>query len=129
MSQPTPAPSQANESSVASVAARARKASRSIAQLSTEARNEALLAVAAEIEAGAAKIIEANQRDCSAAEAEVAAGKMTAAMLARLRVTERGVAHMAGQSREVARRDDPLGRRLSAMELDDGLLLYKESCP
>jgi glutamate-5-semialdehyde dehydrogenase len=117
------------DSSVASVAARARKASRAIAQLSTEARNEALLAIAAAIEAGTAKIIEANKCDCRAAEPEVAAGKMTAAMLARLRVTERGVAHMAAQIREVARLEDPLGRRLSAMELDEGLVLYKESCP
>ena len=50
-------------------------------------------------------------------------------MLARLRVTERGIAQMAAQVREVARLEDPLGRRLSATELDDGLVLYKESCP
>jgi glutamate-5-semialdehyde dehydrogenase len=129
MSQPSPAPLPGKDSSVAAVAARARKASRAIAQLSTEARNEALLAIAAAVETGAGTIIEANGRDCRAAEMEVAAGRMTAAMLARLRVTERGVAQMAAQIREVARLDDPLGRRLSAMELDDGLVLYKESCP
>ena len=54
---------------------------------------------------------------------------MSSAMLARLRVTERGIAQMAAQIREVARLDDPLGRKLSAMELDDGLVLYQESCP
>jgi glutamate-5-semialdehyde dehydrogenase len=129
MSQPVPAPLPGKESSVASVAARARRASRAIAQLSAQARNEALLAIAAALEAGAANIVEANQRDCRAAEVEVAAGRLTTAMLARLRITERGVAQMATQIREVARLDDPLGRRLSAMELDDGLVLYKESCP
>ncbi len=64
-----------------------------------------------------------------AAEAAVAAGSMTSAMAARLRVTERGVAQMAAQVRNVARLADPLGRRLAATELDEGLELYKESCP
>ncbi len=129
MSQPSTAPLQVSDSSVASIAARARKASRALAQLSADARNEVLLAIAAAIEANARRILEANERDCRAAESEVAAGKMTSAMLARLKVTERGIAQMATQIREVARLDDPLGRRLSAMELDDGLVLYKESCP
>jgi glutamate-5-semialdehyde dehydrogenase len=129
MSQPGSAPLPAPDSSVASVAARARKASRAIAQLSTDARNDVLLAVAAAIEANAGKILEANERDCRAAESDIAAGKMTDAMLARLRVTEQGVAQMAVQIREVVRLADPLGRRLSAMELDDGLVLYKETCP
>ncbi len=56
-------------------------------------------------------------------------GKMSSAMFARLRVTARGVAQMAAQVREVARLADPLGRRLAATELDDGLVLHKESCP
>jgi glutamate-5-semialdehyde dehydrogenase len=54
---------------------------------------------------------------------------MSPAMFARLRVTERGVAQMAKQVREVAELPDPLGRRLSATELDEGLQLFKESCP
>lgn len=129
MSQPGTAPWQAPDSSVASIAGRARTASRAVAQLSADVRNEVLLTVAEAMEANAGRIREANERDCRRAESEVAAGKMTNAMLARLHVTERGVAQMAGQIREVARLDDPLGRRLSAMELDDGLILYKESCP
>jgi len=129
MSQPSTAPLQVSDSSVASIAARARKASRALAQLSADARDEVLLAIAAAVEANARRILEANARDCRAAESEVAAGKMTSAMLARLKVSERGIAQMATQIREVARLEDPLGRRLSAMELDEGLVLYKESCP
>jgi len=129
MSQPVTAPLQAPDSSVASIARRARKASRAVAQLSADVRNEVLLTVAGAMEANAGKLLEANERDCRTAGLEVAAGKMTNAMLARLHITERGVAQMAAQIREVARLDDPLGRRLSAMELDDGLVLYKESCP
>ena len=42
---------------------------------------------------------------------------------------DRGIAQMAAQVRQVAELPDPLGRRLAATELDDGLVLYKESCP
>jgi glutamate-5-semialdehyde dehydrogenase len=129
MSRPTAAPLQTPDSSVASIARRARIASREIAKLSAETRNDVLIAVAQAIEQNARKIQEANERDCRAAEAEVAAGSLSSAMLARLRVTERGIAQMAAQVRDVARLEDPLGRRLSTTELDDGLVLYKESCP
>jgi glutamate-5-semialdehyde dehydrogenase len=129
MSQPTTAPLRTSDSSVASIARRARVASRAIAKLSAEARNDVLIAVAQAIEQGARRILEANERDCLVAESEVAAGKMSSAMLARLRVTDRGIAQMAEQVREVARLEDPLGRKLSATELDDGLVLCRESCP
>ena len=129
MSQPTTAPLQSSEATVASIAHRARVASRALAKLSLDTRNEVLLAVAKAIEDGSERILDANARDCAAAEPHVVAGKMSSAMFARLRVTEHGVAQMAAQIREVARLADPLGRRLAATELDDGLVLYRESCP
>jgi glutamate-5-semialdehyde dehydrogenase len=100
-----------------------------LGRLSADVRNEVLLAAAKAIEDNAARILAANEIDCRAAEAAVAAGSMSSAMFARLRTTERGVAQMAKQVREVAGLPDPLGRRLSATELDDGLELYKETCP
>jgi glutamate-5-semialdehyde dehydrogenase len=114
---------------VRDLAARARKASRALAKLSLESRNEILLAVAKGIEDGGRKILEANEQDCRAAEPAVGAGKMSSAMFARLRVSENSIAEMSARVRDVARLPDPLGRRLSAMELDEGLVLYKESCP
>jgi glutamate-5-semialdehyde dehydrogenase len=118
-----------SESTAASTAKRAREASRALARLSAASRNEVLLAAAQALEQAQDKILSANELDCRAAEAAVAAGKMSAAMFARLRVTERGVAQMATQVREVAGLPDPLGRRLAATELDRELILYKESCP
>ena len=115
--------------SVAQIAGRARAAARSLARLSDEQRNEVLVALAQGIEASGPKILEANQQDCRAAEAAVAVGEMSSSMLKRLRVGERGVAGMAARIRDVARLPDPLGRRLSATQLDDELVLYKESCP
>jgi len=129
VTQPSPAPVQSSEASVAAIARRARIASRALAKLSLEERNQVLLAAAQAFEDGSNRILEANARDCAAAEPEVVAGKMSSAMFARLRVTENGVAQMAAQVREVARLADPLGRRLAATELDDGLVLYRESCP
>jgi glutamate-5-semialdehyde dehydrogenase len=122
-------PAGATVTSVAALAVRARAASRALAKLSNEARNAGLIAAANAIEGASRQILEANAQDCKAAEADVAQGKMSAAMLARLRVGERGVAEMAARVRDVARLPDPLGQRLAATELDNGLVLYKESCP
>lgn len=118
-----------SEAGVAALARRAREASRVLATLSAEARREALLAAAEAIAEGKERILAANALDCRAAESAVAAQKMSTAMLERLRVSERGVAQMAAQVRGVAGLPDPLGRRLAATELDQGLVLYKESCP
>ena len=117
------------ESGVAEIARRARVAARALARLSADFRNEILESAAKAIEANRERILAANGEDCSAAEADVKEGKMSSAMFARLRVTARGVAQMAAQVREVAVLADPLGRRLAATELDDGLILHKESCP
>lgn len=114
---------------VKEIAARARAASRRLARLSNGARNEALLAVATGLEGAANEIAAANAEDCAAASREVAAGGMTSAMLKRLRMDAGGVGEMALRVRDVARLPDPLGKRLAATELDDGLVLIKESCP
>jgi glutamate-5-semialdehyde dehydrogenase len=129
MSRQTTTQLQESAASAASLAGRARAASRALGKLSSEARNEALLSAAEAVEQGSARILEANERDCLTAQALVAAGKMSSAMFARLRVKQQGIAQMAAQIREVARLEDPLGRLLSATQLDDGLVLYKESCP
>ena len=108
---------------------RARRAAHVLAALSGERRNEALLAAANALEARSAEILAANEKDCALASQAVERGEMSRALFARLRTTERGIAEMAERVREVAALPDPLHRRLSAMELDDQLVLYKETCP
>src|SRR5260221_1770676 len=120
---------QPSQASVAELARLARSASRGLAKLSNDNRNEALFVAAKAIELGTKRILEANERDCQVAEPAVTAGKMSSAMFARLRVDQRGIGEMAERVRDVARLADPLGRRLAATELDDGLVLYKETCP
>ena len=117
------------QSAAAELAGQARAASRVLSKLPNQARSEALIAVAKGIEDNAKRILDANESDRRAAEAAVAAGVMSSAMFARLRVTENGIFEMATRVRDVARLPDPLGRRLAVTELDDGLVLLKESCP
>lgn len=116
-------------SGVSSVVREARQASRKLALLSDEIRNSALLAIADALEANASRILDANAKDCAAAENLVSSGQMTQALFARLRIKPTGTAEMATRVREVANLPDPLGKRLATTELDDGLILYKESCP
>ncbi len=113
----------------AELAGRARAASRALAKLPNQARSAALIAVAKGIEDNAREILEANENDRRVAEAAVAAGVMSSAMFARLQVTKNGIFEMATRVRDVARLPDPLGRRLAVTELDNGLVLCKESCP
>ena len=116
-------------STAADAAKLARTASRKLAVLSEEKRNGALQAAARRLESKAAKILAANAEDVRAAEELVRAGKMSLAMLARLRVTEKSVSEMAEKVRGVAQLPDPLGQRLAVTEMDKGLVLTKESCP
>jgi glutamate-5-semialdehyde dehydrogenase len=88
-----------------------------------------LLAAANAIDRRAAEILEANQQDCEEAIRAVEAGTMSRALFKRLQTSGQGIAAMSAGVREVAALPDPLGQQLAATELDDGLTLYKESCP
>jgi glutamate-5-semialdehyde dehydrogenase len=113
---------------VASLARSAREGSRKLALLSGETRNAALLAIANALEGNGERILSANAKDCAAAEKLLSTGEMTQALFSRLRIKESGIAEMAARVREVANLPDPLGKRLAATELDQGLILHKESC-
>jgi glutamate-5-semialdehyde dehydrogenase len=114
---------------VASIARSARQASRKLALLSDATRKSTLLAMADALEGNGKRILAANAKDCAAAEKLLSTGEMTTALFSRLRIKERGIAEMAGRVREVANLPDPLGKQLAATELDQGLILHKESCP
>ena len=114
---------------IASIARCAREASRELALLSDETRTSALLAIADALEENSERILTANAEDCGAAEKLLSRGGMTPALFSRLLIKETGIGEMAARLREVAKLPDPLGKRLAATELDDGLILHKESCP
>lgn len=114
---------------VAAVARRAKAASRLLASVPGERRDAALIAAADAIEEHKLEILVANRRDCDEAGRAVEAGRMSRALFDRLQISERSIAQMAAGVREVAALADPVGRTLAVTELDEGLTLYKESCP
>src|SRR5215831_17955959 len=115
------------ESIVAQVQA-TRRAARELARLSTDQRNQILLAAADLLEKRETEILKANQQDCESLEYELAAGTASAALMKRLKTSSAGIKDLARQVRDVARLEDPLGRVLATTELDDGLTLQKVSC-
>lgn len=121
-------PTTRRRADVASIARSAREASRKLGLLSGETRKATLLAIADALEGNGARILAANAKDCAAAEKLLSTGEMTQALFSRLRIKEGGTGEMAARVREVAKLPDPLGKRLAATELDQGLILHKESC-
>jgi len=117
------------EMHVAAVARRAKASSRRLATVPGDRRVAALIAAADAIEERKLEILEANKRDCDEAIRAVEAGRMSRALFERLQLSQRSIAQMAVGVREVAALTDPLGRTLAVTELDEGLRLYKESCP
>ena len=107
------------------IAEAAKAASRRLAPLQEAARNAALEAMAKALEAAGAELLVSNEADCSCAEGE----SLSAAVLARLKLDAAKLREMVEQVRSVAALPDPLGRRLDAIELDEGLDLTKVSVP
>src|ERR1043165_5678005 len=86
----------------------AKAASRELAKLTTEQKNQCLLAMAEALEKNAAEIKSANARDMEAG----AQMGLTTAMLDRLKLDDKRIAGMAKGLREVAALPDPVGKSL-----------------
>ncbi|MBQ7329506.1 MAG: glutamate-5-semialdehyde dehydrogenase [Oscillospiraceae bacterium] len=102
----------------------AKAAKSEIARLSTEQKNNALLAMADALIARQTEILAAN-----AADLEQAKNSISPVMLDRLRLTEDRIAGMAKGIQEVAELPDPVGRQLSEYVRADGLKIKKVSSP
>ncbi len=107
------------------LAKQAKAASRVLANLSTDAKNRCLLAMADGLEGHKDEIKAANAKDM---EASVAFG-LSAAMQDRLRLDEKRISAMARGLREVAALADPVGRVLDERVRPNGLKLRKVSTP
>jgi glutamate-5-semialdehyde dehydrogenase len=104
---------------------RAREAARELALVSTAAKNAALEAMAARIEAGASKIIETNAQELVAARAKGRDG----AFLDRLMLNEARIAAMAKGLREVAALADPVGQVMARWTRPNGLEISRVRVP
>ena len=95
-----------------------------LAQLSSEQKNNALLAMADAIEEQADLILAENARDMEAAK-----GKISDVKLDRLLLTESRIQGMAEGIRDVVHLPDPVGRIITERTTADGLELKKISVP
>ena len=111
------------------IAKNAKVASKKIAVLSTEIKNEALIKIAQNISDNKNKIFEANKIDLEEAKPLVEKGELTQSTYNRLKLDENKMRDMIQGVKDIAKLPDPIGRVLLKRELDEGLILTKTSCP
>jgi glutamate-5-semialdehyde dehydrogenase len=112
-------------SAVRELARRAKEAARRLAVLSTDEKNQLLLAMADELVARKKEILEANRKDV---EAGKAAG-LTGALLDRLELTDKRFTEMVEGMRQVARLPDPVGEVVRKWKRPNGLEIQKIRVP
>ncbi|MBD1914915.1 MULTISPECIES: glutamate-5-semialdehyde dehydrogenase [Cyanophyceae] len=107
------------------IAQATRQAAQTLASLSAEAKNQAIEAVAAALEANADRIVAANQADCEAAMAD----NLAKPLYGRLKLDGVKLAGAIAGVRDVARLPDPVGTVQIHRELDEGLVLKRLAVP
>jgi len=107
----------------------AKSASIPLASVRSTIKNRALVAMASALDSNRKEIISANKKDSDAAEKLVIAGKLSKSLAKRLKVDDTKIDEMIAGINDVIKFDDPVGKTLSALELDRGLELYQVSCP
>ncbi len=103
----------------------ARSAGLKLAAMTAKAKNSALIQIRDSLKANAEKIISANQADIAHARQE----NLAESLLKRLKFDSKKLQDVCDGIDSLINLDDPVGKTLDATELDDGLELYKVSCP
>ncbi len=106
-------------------AARAKEASIRLAALKGDVKDRAIAEIARSLEQNAGRIVEANRSDLERSERE----RLAAPLLKRLRFDGDKIAEAIRGLESLAGLDDPVGRTLRAVELDEGLELHQVTCP
>jgi glutamate-5-semialdehyde dehydrogenase len=103
----------------------ARSASRKLATLTTEQKNQALFAIADELETQAQTIIAQNELDLR----EGRANGLSEGLLDRLMLNEGRIQGLAADARKVAALPDPVGAEFDSRVLPNGLRLSRRRIP
>lgn len=106
-------------------AEKAKSASIRLSAAGSQVKNAALERIAGALEKDKAAIAAANRQDLAKAEAE----NLAAPLLKRLRFDEAKIDEAVAGLHSLIGLHDPVGVTLRAIELDEGLELYKVSCP
>lgn len=107
------------------LARRVKEASIKLAGAGTELKNSALIQIAESLKNRKEEIIAANQEDLLRSEKE----NTPAPLLKRLKFDEVKIADVVDGIHSLINLEDPVGKTLLSTELDDGLELYKVTCP
>ena len=100
-------------------------ASPKMAGTSEEARNKALLEVVKQLKARQQEIFEANAMDLKLAEID----KVAAPIIKRLKFDETKLRDVIAGIEDLVKLEDPLFKQDMHRQLDEGLTLYRETCP
>ena len=117
------------EDNFTEIAKAAKQASLEVADLSSDLKNAALSNIARAFEIHKQEIFDANKVDLQESQALVDAGEISKSTFNRLKLDENKMRDMIQGVRDIANLEDPVGKNLLVRELDEGLTLYKVSCP
>ena len=107
------------------VAYLAKKASIKLAASDTELKDKALKEISRLIELRKEDIFKANQEDLQRSEEE----NLSSPLIKRLKFDEDKVFEVIGGIKSLIELPDPVGKTIDSSELDEGLELYRVSCP
>lgn len=113
------------EEQITSIGQKARTAARALALLSADQKNAILLGMADALMENAPAILEANARDIAGAESH----GLNAAAIDRLRLTDKRLEKIAGDIRQVATLDDPVGKSILQWTRPNGLHIDRVRVP
>ncbi|RCV65407.1 glutamate-5-semialdehyde dehydrogenase [Methanophagales archaeon] len=115
--------------SIVEKAKSAKEAALILANVTTADKDKALLRIADSIDRDRAQILAANAMDVADALRLTEAGTMSKSLLDRLKLNDSKLDELILSVQDVAKLDDPVGKTISAIELDTDLELYQVSCP
>ena len=124
----TTAPS-ASSTAVIEAARKAKAASAVLARTTTKEKDLALITIARSLREKAGEILAANRKDLDIARPFVEGGQMADSLYRRLKLDEAKLADIIVGIEQVAALEDPIGKVTYAVELDEGLRLYRVNCP
>jgi glutamate-5-semialdehyde dehydrogenase len=107
----------------------AQAAALQLANVPTEVKNIALQRAASAILENSDLVLSANAKDVDLAERLQRKGQLSKSLVQRLELDEHKLRDIAVMVESVANLEDPIGKTLSFMELDENLELYKVTCP
>jgi len=115
--------------SVVQKAKTAKSAALKLANATADEKNKALIRIADSIDKNRIRILAANEQDVEAALSLTKEGKLSKSLLDRLKLDGSKIEEIIKSVLDVAKLEDPVGRTLSAIELDTDLELFQVSCP